>query len=108
MFIYGTPWIFGLRREEPGRWKGGNIINPLNELSISTVLRFMRLTESGSKLIRLKCGMRSDWEWAEASSGLRVLSKNNNSGLNKMPNEIKYTACCFLLALSPFVFIVQN
>jgi uncharacterized protein (DUF2147 family) len=26
--LLGTPWIFGLRRESPGRWTNGNIINP--------------------------------------------------------------------------------
>jgi len=26
--LLGTPWIFGLRRESPGTWTNGNVINP--------------------------------------------------------------------------------
>jgi len=26
--IFGTPWLFGLSMESPGRWSKGNIINP--------------------------------------------------------------------------------
>jgi len=26
--LLGTPWIFGLRRESPGKWTNGNIVNP--------------------------------------------------------------------------------
>jgi len=28
MPVVGTPWIFGLRKEKPGQWKGGSVINP--------------------------------------------------------------------------------
>ena len=28
--VLGTPWIFGLRMENPGSWTGGNVINPSN------------------------------------------------------------------------------
>jgi uncharacterized protein (DUF2147 family) len=28
MPMIGTPWIFGLRAERPGRWHGGHIIDP--------------------------------------------------------------------------------
>jgi uncharacterized protein (DUF2147 family) len=26
--LFGTPWIFGLRREGPGHWTNGNVISP--------------------------------------------------------------------------------
>jgi len=26
--LLGTPWMFGLRRESPGKWTNGNIVNP--------------------------------------------------------------------------------
>jgi uncharacterized protein (DUF2147 family) len=26
--LLGTPWLFGLRRESPGKWTNGNIVNP--------------------------------------------------------------------------------
>jgi len=26
--LLGTPWLFGLSRESPGKWTNGNIINP--------------------------------------------------------------------------------
>jgi uncharacterized protein (DUF2147 family) len=26
--LLGTPWLFGLRRESPGKWTNGHIINP--------------------------------------------------------------------------------
>jgi len=26
--LFGTTWIFGLRKESPGKWANGNIINP--------------------------------------------------------------------------------
>jgi len=26
--LFGTPWMFGLRMESPGRWTNGNIVNP--------------------------------------------------------------------------------
>ena len=26
--LFGTPWLFGLRRENSGKWTNGNIINP--------------------------------------------------------------------------------
>ncbi|MDR0315651.1 MAG: DUF2147 domain-containing protein [Treponema sp.] len=28
--VLGTPWIFGLRMESPGRWSNGNVIDPSN------------------------------------------------------------------------------
>jgi uncharacterized protein (DUF2147 family) len=28
--LFGIPWIFGLRKESPGVWSGGFVINPLN------------------------------------------------------------------------------
>ena len=28
MTVVGTPWIFGLTRDRPGVWSGGNIIDP--------------------------------------------------------------------------------
>jgi uncharacterized protein (DUF2147 family) len=30
MPLFGIPWIFGLRKESPGVWSGGFVINPLN------------------------------------------------------------------------------
>ena len=26
--LLGTPWLFGLRRESPGKWTNGNFVNP--------------------------------------------------------------------------------
>jgi uncharacterized protein (DUF2147 family) len=28
MAILGTPWIFGLKAENPGQWSGGYVVNP--------------------------------------------------------------------------------
>jgi uncharacterized protein (DUF2147 family) len=30
MTVLGTPWIFGLRMDSPGRWSNGNVIDPSN------------------------------------------------------------------------------
>ena len=30
LFKLGTPWIFGLSMESPGRWTGGHVIDPSN------------------------------------------------------------------------------
>jgi uncharacterized protein (DUF2147 family) len=30
LFKLGTPWIFGLSMESPGRWSGGHVIDPSN------------------------------------------------------------------------------
>jgi uncharacterized protein (DUF2147 family) len=30
MIVVGTPWIFGLVREAPGKWHRGNVIDPSN------------------------------------------------------------------------------
>jgi uncharacterized protein (DUF2147 family) len=30
MGVLGTPWIFGLSMESPGRWSGGHVIDPSN------------------------------------------------------------------------------
>lgn len=28
MLLLGTPWIFGLKKDKPGYWSGGNVVDP--------------------------------------------------------------------------------
>lgn len=41
MKTVGTPWIFGMKKEATGSWKGGNIIDPSNGKMYGCVIKYL-------------------------------------------------------------------
>ena len=41
MKTVGTPWIFGMKKEAEGQWKGGNIIDPSNGKMYGCVIKYL-------------------------------------------------------------------
>lgn len=41
MTVVGTPWIFNMKKDAPGVWSGGNIIDPSNGKMYGCVIKFM-------------------------------------------------------------------
>lgn len=46
MTTVGTPWIYGMKKESEGIWKGGNIVNPSDGKFYGCVIKYL---EPGQK-----------------------------------------------------------
>ena len=45
MHTVGTPWIFGMKKESEGNWKGGHIIDPSNGKMYGCVIKHLNAGE---------------------------------------------------------------
>ena len=51
MHTVGTPWIFNMKKESEGNWKGGHIIDPGNGKMYGCVIKYLAPGEKNKKFV---------------------------------------------------------
>ncbi len=61
MFFIGTPFIFNLKRESPGQWRGGRVINPNSGRCYYCKVSFYKADGKTYKEDKLKLRFELSW-----------------------------------------------